>query len=349
MQPPTGDRHVHTFGDESSHKGNHYVVYGTVSCNAVRLEKVTEALAFSHFNHEFSWRRSGFFSEHKKFVDAIFKCMKQHGLMFRCIVIKTRHMKHKKYNQNDPDLGLEKYIYRQLLRYAKKQPDAVFHVVLDEGREARFPPEKKQQMLNDGYLKETGLARDPFLSVRTMSSKASRFLQVADVLSGAVAWVRNKRYDDPKQGPKKGPLVEYIAAKASLPPATDFAEKKGVRMGHYLTFDHETLEWFERNFFIWDFDLTADERRKQEVISAAQIAAIPGLDIRWRDMPGKGHPVRLACAYCENTVRPDPKFEAALITAKSRPKCSECGRLRVPLLDPDPREGGLTALMNAPR
>ena len=170
MKPPTGDRHVHTFGDESSHDGDHYVVYGTVSCNAAKLEEVMEKLTFANFKHEFSWKRSGFYRDHERFVDEVFRLIKRRWLIFRCIVIKASHMKQRKYKQNDTDLALERAIYRQLLRYANKQPDAVFHVVLDEGREKRFPPEDKQRMLNAGYRKKSGLSRDPFLSVRTMVS-----------------------------------------------------------------------------------------------------------------------------------------------------------------------------------
>ena len=350
VQPPTGDRYVHTFGDESSHRGDHYVVYGTISCNAAKLEEVTERLAFPKFAHEFSWRRSGFYDDHKRFVDEIFRLKKLRWLIFRCIVIKASHMK--KYKQNDSDLSLERAIYRQLLRYAIKQPDSVFHVVLDEGREKRFPPQKKQQMLNDGYLKETGLQRAPFLSVRTMSSYDSRFLQAADVLSGAVGWVRNKRYDDKDQGPKKGPLARYIATKANLPAANAHAKARGIKMGDYLTLDYGTSEIVDRNgFAIWDFDITAGERRKQEEISAAQIALIPGPDTRWKDLPSKGFRVRLACAYCENSVRNfllDQKFADLRLTGKYRPTCGACGRKRVPIIGPDPRkEGVLLARLNA--
>lgn len=353
MQPPTGDRNVHTFGDESSHDGDHYVVYGTVSCNAAKLEEVTERLAFPKFKHEFSWKRSGFADDHEKFVKEVFSLIRQRRwLTFRCIVIRASHMKQKKYKQNDSDLALERAIYRQLLRYAIKQPDAVFHIVLDEGREKRFPPEDKQRMLNAGYRKKSGCARDPFLSVRTMVSKNSRFLQAADVLSGAVGWVRNKRYLDKEQGPKKGRLARYVATKANLPAPNAHAKARGIKMGDYLTLDYSTSEIVDRNgFAIWDFDLTAGERRKQEEISTTQIALIPGPDTRWKDLPSKGFRARLACAYCENSVRNfllDQKFADLRLTGKYRPTCGECGRKRVPLILPDPRkEGVLLARLNA--
>jgi hypothetical protein len=61
--------------------------------------------------------------------------------------------------------------------------------------------------------------------------------------------------------------------------------------------------------------------------------------------------VRLTCAYCENSVRNfllDQKFADLRLTGKYRPTCGECGRKRVPLIVPDPREKGvLLAQLNA--
>lgn len=355
MQDPTAIRHVHIFGDESSHKGKHaFMVYGTISCNAQKLEEVTQALAFPNFHHEFHWKESGsFLDPHKLFASAIFALLKRRWLDFRCIVVNARHMNHKEFNQNDPDLGLEKYIHRQLLRYALKQPNARFHVVLDAGREEKFPPEQKRRMLNNGFKKESGHSHDSFLSVRTMASKDSRLVQAADVLSGAVAWVRNERYNDKGKGWKKESLVEHIATKANLPSLHGRAKLRGIPMGHYLTFDHPTLPHVDqRGFAIWEFDLTMAVRREQESLSADQVAAIPGQDIRWRDLPSLGYRVRLACAYCGDEVpnsAPDPVLEARRITARHRPTCTKCGKGRVPLLDPDPRHGGLVARMIGPR
>jgi hypothetical protein len=248
---------------------------------------------------------------------------------------------------------LEKYIYRQLLRYAEKEENTRFHVVLDGGREEKFPPKQKLRMLNAGFRKESGLSYDPFLSVRTVVSHESRLVQAADVLSGAVAWVKNKRYNHRDKGWKKESLVELIATKAYLPSLHGLAKERGIPMGHYLTFDYGTLPAVDkRGFAIWDFDLTKAVHREQESLSAAQLAAIPDRSSTWGDLLGQGYRVRLACAYCGNEIphpKADPAFEARRITAKYRPKCTKCGKPRVPLLDHDPFAGGLLPRMNAPR
>jgi hypothetical protein len=330
------------------------MVYGTVSCHEGQLGYIAKALEFPDFHHEFHWKRSGFLDEHKLFASAIFHCMKRHGLKFRCIVVNTRHMKHREFNQSDPDLGLEKYIYRQLLRYAlnNKNANSRFHVTLDAGREKRYPPEQKQRMLNLGYKKESSFTHSPFLSVGTMSSKDSRFVQAADVLSGAVAWVWNKRYTDLEKGVKKEGLAQHIAAEAKLPVKHPLAIQRRVVPGHYLTLGYETYEFAERWISIWDFDLTREKRREQQALSTAQLSAIPDQTTTWGSLPGLGYSVRLACAYCNDQLPnspPDPKFEDHRITARYRPRCQECGRACVPLLDPDPRHGGLLVRLNVPR
>ena len=200
-------QNIHIFGDESSHKGKTtFMVYGTVHCHQGQIEAVRKALEFPDFHHEFHWKRSGsYLDRHKAFASAIFYCMKYHGLRFRCIVVNTRHMRHKEFNESDPDLGLEKYIYTQLLRYALnfKNPQHRYHVTLDAGREKRYPPEQKQRMLNQGFRKRSTLTHAPFVSVSAMSSKESRLVQAADVMSGVVAWVWNKRYNDLEKGAKR--------------------------------------------------------------------------------------------------------------------------------------------------
>lgn len=349
-------RHVHTFGDESSHTGNHeFMVYGTVSCEAHRLDAITKELEFPDFRHEFHWSEAErHLEEHKEFASAIFRCIKNAQMLrFRCIVVKASHMRHREYNQNDPDLGLEKYIHRQLMRYALdfKDGDGRFYVTLDPGREHKFPPSDKCRMLNLGYRKETGFSIDPFVWVKVEHSHLNRFVQAADVLAGAVAWVRNKRYRNPSNsGKRKEKLVKHIAGKAHLPIKHWHARERRLERGDYLNFHYPTFEAFDTHgFSIWNFDLTFEERAEQKRISHAQLGAIPDPTTTFEQLERSGYHILLACAHCNNKAPndgSDSKFQNQRITRVYRPKCSVCWKPRVVVLHPDPRDVPLLARLN---
>ncbi len=356
MEATTNLRHVHIFGDESSHDGtNEFMVYGTMTCEERWLDEVRRTLKFPDFLHEFHWSESDRrLRQHQEFVAAIFKLINGNKLRFRCIIVKTSHMRHREYNQSDADLGLEKYIYAQLLQYALDYlTDAGrFHVVLDEGRGHKYPPEQKQRMLNAGFRKQSRFKHDPFVSVTTVTSESSRLVQAADVLTGAVAWVRNKRYKNvSNSGRKKEQLVIDVGRLARPRVTHKDAIARGLERGDYLVLHYPTYRFADSHgFTLWNFDLTAERRRELQEISRLQLAALPDFRFHFGELPGRGYEIRLECPYCNDVVAndpPDEKFNRFTVNARYRPKCSECWNPRIALLYPDPRDGGLLAGMKA--
>lgn len=329
------------------------MIYGTVSCAAGRLEHIRELLAFPEHDHEFKWKKSSsYIQKHLEFVTAIFECIKKHNLRFRCIAVNISHMRHREYNQNDPALGLEKYVFKQLLRYSKEYtPGSVtYSVTLDAGREKRFPTADKKRMLNARYRRDTGLDYEAFESVETVLSHECRLVQAADVLSGAVAWVWNKRYEsESKSMELKKSLASHVAKLARLHPRDPIAKKLGVKAGHYLTLGYRTYPP-TTHFTIWEFELRKGQERELKAISAAQLDAIVDRNSRFGDLPRLGYEIELRCAYCNDTVanKPlDPKFDAQTISAAYRPKCTECASPRIVNLIPDPRHAPLLAALNS--
>jgi hypothetical protein len=166
---------------------------------------------------------------------------------------------------------------------------------------------------------------------------------------GAVAWVKNNRYEDKDAGIKKESLATKIAQRADLPVLHPLAKRDGVERKSYLNCHYPTRKFADdKGFSIWDFDLTQDIHDDQERESEAQLRCLVDRRLTFGDLPDKGYRVRLMCAYCNNDSKnepPDPKFNAQRIAAAYRPKCVVCGRSRVVLLKPDPREGQLFAAM----
>jgi hypothetical protein len=134
-----------------------------------------------------------------------------------------------------------------------------------------------ERMLNNGYRKENGrgFMHSPFKSVRVLGSKKDRFIQAADVLSGAVAWVWNKRYEAGDKGPDKESLAALVARRFDMPVDDKLAKKRGVKQKHYLSLGYETLKYAEHGFSIWDFDLRADARKERKALSACSAQPSP--------------------------------------------------------------------------
>lgn len=350
METTDTSKYVFLFGDESSHRGDSkFLVYGLVSCPEETAVVIKDRLAFPDFKHEFKWKRcASYIDAHKKFVNAIFDCIHSKQFRFECIVVNRRHMDNARYNDSDSDLALEKYIYRKLLNTALKAgPEVRFVVRLDKGREKKYPPENMELMLNSGYRKEhpQKFAHLPFRSVKVVESHRSRFVQAADVLSGAVAWVWNKRYDDKDKGQEKESLAALVARRFDTQVTDKLALHRGVKQKHYLSLGYQTLPNVEHGFSIWDFDLRAKKAEERRKFSAAQCAAVPDPKTRFRDLARSNYRINLECVYCNDKIKnslDEPtlkRFNSLRVSTTQRPICMECGRKRIAILHPDPRSG----------
>jgi hypothetical protein len=105
-------------GDESSHTGHHFLAYGTVSFNAQRRDAIEKRLRAtigpSPHGFERKWNHKSFLHDYIAFVDAIFWCVNDYGLSFRCTVVDMQQAASPEYRMDEPNLALEKYIYRHL-------------------------------------------------------------------------------------------------------------------------------------------------------------------------------------------------------------------------------------------
>lgn len=208
----------HIFGDETSHTGHRYLVYGTIDCPREQVPTITGLLnAALKGRKEFKW--SGELSRDlASFVDTVFKCRTKHGLSFRCMVVNTRHSDHRSYNEGDAYLGLEKYIFYHLLGYARRLPPTIparFCVVLDKLKDKhRF--EALHRSLNFRVRKDRIRPYDMYTDVIGVESHSQVLVQAADVLAGCVAWVWNEHYKNASD-PDRIALATQIAERANLP------------------------------------------------------------------------------------------------------------------------------------
>lgn len=85
-------------------------------------------------------------------------------------------------------------------------------------------------------------------------------IQAADVLSGAVAWVWNKRYEKDASHHKRT-LAAHVAMRAKLQP-TKAAKTAGMKRGDVLTLGFQTLPHQEEGFAIWSMDFLKGKQHR---------------------------------------------------------------------------------------
>lgn len=329
----------HIFGDETCHTGHPFLVYGTMDCPRENLPAIRGLLTEALKNRrEYKW--SGELSRDLDgFVDTIFKCRAKHGLSFRCMVVNTRHSNHNKYNEGDPLLGLEKYIFYHLLGYARRLPKgspARFCVALDKIKD-KHTFETLKRALNARVRNELGRTYDMFTDVLAVESHSQILVQAADVFAGCIAWVWNEKYSK-ESDPDRVALATRVAERLDLP-VMAYAKADGVERGSFLNFGYATLPHQEHRFAIWEMHLRGREEEELRAKSAKQLACFPP-GTTYNDLKDQRFKVEMRCLRCDrrnrNFLEIAPRYGHHLLTDKHRPKCAECHKRGVLLLNPDP-------------
>ena len=270
----------------------------------------------------------------------VFACRSNLGLNFRCVVVNTQHSDHRKYNDGDAYVGLEKYIFVHLLGYARRQhvaSKAQFCVTLDKLKD-KHTFDVLKRALNGRARKELNRTYNMFTGVIGVDSHAQALVQAADVLAGCVAWVWNKHYEKTSD-PDRIALAHKIAKYANLR-LTDRARSAGVQRGHYLNFAYPTWPHQENGFAIWEMYLWKDKEAEARAQGAEQLACFPA-QTTFADLRAMRFRVEMRCVRCDrkqpNLLQANPAFGRRLLSDSFRPKCQVCGKRGVLLLRPDPR------------
>lgn len=140
---------------------NQYNVYGEIKWKNVSPNKLDFYLAI---------------------IDHFFKSKE---LRFRCIVVDSEKVDLDKYHESDAELGYYKFYYQLLHHWI--EPDETYAIFLDYKKNKRHDRLKVLHTV----LKNANLWSD-IVNVQGISSKDSVFIQIADVLMGAVGYKYNK-------------------------------------------------------------------------------------------------------------------------------------------------------------
>jgi len=153
--------------------------------------------------------------EYKRFLDYFLTLNTADQVHFKCIVLDTHQFDHRRFNAGNAEIGFYKFYY-QLLLHCFGGPDcspttpARFIVFLDH-RTSRFSLGELRRILNYGMASKFGIGSNPFVAITPLDSKTSVFIQVVDVIAGAVGYHWNQLHLVPGASKERCQLAAYLA------------------------------------------------------------------------------------------------------------------------------------------
>lgn len=210
---------VNVWGDESSQNAHKFMVLGTIWQNpicAVDLERDVQALKkTTGFEKEFHWNelKGHQLTAYKGLVE-LFKEYADQGLLkYRSIVVDQSDRNHKIYSSDDELHFYKMYFW---LIYKRLIPTNKYDIFLDRkpnsipGRLSDLKNALNNRMIGDS-LSQRGEYIEPIVRRVEPRDGSQVELQMTDVFTGAIAYVRNGSYDAAKnpKNPKRQ-LVDHI-------------------------------------------------------------------------------------------------------------------------------------------
>jgi hypothetical protein len=153
---------------------------------------------------------------YKKAVDVWFSYLNKNQIRLHCLVVKSDKIDYDLYSAGDSDIGFTKFIYMILMKFARQHAKVSRFYVYPDERRTRQPPDKFCEILNYGALKHPEIKCAPFRLVEFHNSKKCVFVQMADVLIGAVAYKTNGHEKRFEAGTCKKELADYMGRKANI-------------------------------------------------------------------------------------------------------------------------------------
>lgn len=183
------------YADESSHLGGSaFMVVGAIWCNKNEVLNFTDKIKMLKAKYtipekvEIKWSKiSG--SKEEYYKDLIKAFFSEEGVNFRAVVIPTKGLDHDLYNQTEDEFYY-KAQYMMLKNIVKKlsmDGGKTFRIFLDY--KDSWSDARSKKLAN--YLKNTKVLSKNEFSCQPVRSEQSIMIQMADLLTGAVASANN--------------------------------------------------------------------------------------------------------------------------------------------------------------
>ncbi len=211
------------YADESGISNDRHMVVGATVVKGIYLHRLYRDIFEFRKSHsmfsELKWSKvsNQKVAEYKALVDLYFDFVERGAVSFHATTFDNHMWDHKRFNENDPDIGISKLYYQMLLHQVISWYGdlASLYICLDR-RNSTTPLEKLHRILNAGAGQSYNLTFGPVRVLTAKDSKKDDLLQINDVILGAVAALKNDRHKEPGARLAKTELAQYVFLKSGL-------------------------------------------------------------------------------------------------------------------------------------
>jgi hypothetical protein len=218
--PPNPADIAEIYIDESSQTNHHYLVLGCIATMILDRSTLNALLIKARLPElpegEAKWTKVSKrkLPAYKRIVDVLLG--DPEIAHFHCLVVDTTRVDHTHFNAGSREIGFNKEIYQLAMKCAQRlYPDVLFHVYPDR-REASQKPEDLRLILNRGCRKKADKRDWPFRRCQFRDSKNTLPLQLADIITGALAYKLNGHDRKKDASPSKSELASYVLEHAGV-------------------------------------------------------------------------------------------------------------------------------------
>lgn len=233
--------------DESCHLENDHLplmCIGYTKIDAENYDQYKEEIkAIKRKHHspkEIKWNKVSFsrLDMYKDLIDYFF----EKDIQFRAILVKNKsQLNHEKYNRGDHNSFYYKLVFLLLRNPWVNYNKDAFKVILDikdtRGKERLLNLDKR---LNEEYNKRF-LIKSPFYFFQHIRSEENEFLQLTDLIIGAITYKARKEHKKNNTSKVKVEIINYLEQKS----------------GYVL---HDGTDPLEEKFNIFDFQIQTNYR-----------------------------------------------------------------------------------------
>ena len=239
----------HIYCDESC-TSDRYTVIGAVFCRADTARTLADSISLVAAAHggtsELKWAKvkKHNFRMYAAVMEEFFAALHKGYVQYYALVVDNSQMNHKLYNEGDKEIGFSKMLFQLLwkfIRIFRSRPR--FFAFLDD-RTTQHTPQKLRRMLNQKAANDLNITHNPYRYCEFHDSKSEVLIQVADVITGAIGYRRNRKNI---LTVASRPKIEMVSLITKLAKVDDLANPTRKA---------------DQSFDIWHIDFEARARRR---------------------------------------------------------------------------------------
>lgn len=141
--------------------------------------------------------------------------MKIVSINIRTIIVDTQKLDHKKFNNNDSETGFYKMYYQLLFNCFGCDYHRNKHrfVVFPDQKPGKYLLGELKSRLNNNMFYKKGYRNSPFGSIEASNSKKVDFIQLIDLVIGAIGYHKNQLHKKDNASEAKIEFANYLANK----------------------------------------------------------------------------------------------------------------------------------------